>query len=121
MLFMLPFWAAGGMVAKQAAFDPFVSGTLSVGKFAWSVENKYAGRRISEREGPTERLRGATADVVAIVNGTPQAEIKLYTDSGMTAFGLGLSVEELEYLAGEINDHLSGIRAEKDSEERDGI
>ena len=110
LLFMLPFWAAGGMVAKNAVFDPFVSGSLTVGKFAWSVENKYAKKRISSKEGPTEQLRGATAEIVAVVNGVPQAEIKLYTDSGITAFGLGLSIEELEYIAGEINDHLQTIR-----------
>jgi len=116
LFFMLPFWAAGGMVAKQAAFDPFVSGNLSVGKFAWSVQNQYAGRIINEKEGATEQLRGATAEVVAVVNGVPQAEIKLYADSGMTAFGLGLSIEELEYLSGEINDHLNDIRTDEISE-----
>lgn len=114
LLFMLPFWAAGGMVAKNAVFDPFVSGSLTVGKFAWSVENKYAKKRISSKEGPTEQLRGSTAEIVAVINGVPQAEIKLYTDSGITAFGLGLSIEELEYLAGEINDHLQTIRKPQD-------
>jgi hypothetical protein len=116
LLFMLPFWVAGGLVAKQATYDPFVSGTLSVGEFAWSVQNQYAGRRINEKEGPTEQLRGATAEVVAVVNGVSQAEIKLYTDNGVSAFGLGLSIEELEYLSGEINNHLSDIRTDKISE-----
>ena len=116
LLFMLPFWAAGGMVAKNAVFDPFVSGTLQLGKFAWSVENTYARKSINRKEGPTEQLRGATAEIVAVVNGVPQAEIKLYTDKGMTAFGLGLSIDELEYIAGEINDHLSQIRETQDSE-----
>jgi len=116
LLFMLPFWAAGGMVAKNAVFDLFVSGMLQVGKFAWSVENNYARKSINKKEGPTEQLRGATAEIVAVVNGVPQGEIKLYTDKGMTAFGLGLSIEELEYIAGEINDHLSQIRETQDSE-----
>lgn len=116
LLFMLPFWAAGGMVAKNVVFDPFVSGTLQVGKFAWSVENNYAGKSINKKDGPTEQLRGATAEIVAVVNGVPQSEIKLYTDKGMTAFGLGLSIDELEYIAGEINDHLSQIRETQNSE-----
>lgn len=110
LLFMLPFWAAGGMVAKNAVFDPFVSGRLTVGEFYWSVENKYAGRRITQKEGPTEKLRGAKAEVVAIVNEKAQAEIKLFTDSGITAFGLGLNINELKYLAGEINSHLQRLR-----------
>eukprot|EP00980_Cylindrotheca_fusiformis_P008432 scaffold1784_cov116-Cylindrotheca_fusiformis.AAC.12 len=110
LLFMLPFWAAGGIVAKNAVFDPFVSGNLSVGEFYWSVSNNYAGKPINQREGPTEQLRGAKPEVVAIVNDVPQAELKLYTDTGMTAFGLGLSMEELEYLSGEINHHLSQLR-----------
>mmetsp|Transcript_12470 Transcript_12470/g.29743 ORF Transcript_12470/g.29743 Transcript_12470/m.29743 type:complete len:268 (-) Transcript_12470:5193-5996(-) len=113
LLFMLPFWAAGGMVAKNAVFDPFVSGELTVGEFYWCVENMYAGKRINQKEGPTEKLRGAEAEVVAVVNEKPQAEIKLYTDNGMTAFGLGLSIEELEYLAGEINNHLQRLRGSK--------
>lgn len=114
LLFMLPFWAAGGLVAKNAVFDPFVSGELSVGKFYWSVSNNYGGKQINQKEGPTEQLRGAKSEIVAVVNDVPQAEIKLYTDKGITAFGLGLSIEELEYLSGEINCHLSELRAKTD-------
>lgn len=109
LLFMLPFWAAGGMVAKSGWVDPFVSGTVVLGKYAWSVENTYLGKRINQKEGPTELLRGATAETIAVVNGKPQAELQLFTkNNGMTAaFGLGLSVEELEYLSDTINDHLN--------------
>lgn len=116
LLFLLPFWAAGGLVAKNAVVDPFVSGSLTIGEYAWSVENKYVGRKLNSKEGPTEQLRGAAAEVVAVVNSIPQAEIKLYTESGITAFGLGLSIEELEYLAGEINDHLSNFRTRERSD-----
>jgi hypothetical protein len=118
LLFMLPFWAAGGMVAKNAVFDPFVSGSLTVGEFYWSVANKYGGKQINQKEGATEQLRGAKAEVVAVVNDVPKAEIKLYTDSGITAFGLGLSIEELEYLSGEINHHLSELRASKEDSDQ---
>lgn len=112
LLFLLPFWAAGGVVAKDAIYDPFVAGRISIGQYAWEVENiVYGGRKVTSKEGPTEQLRGAKADVVGIVNGIPQAEVKLYTDKGVTAFGLGLSIEELEYLSSEINDHLNKLRS----------
>eukprot|EP00547_Thalassionema_nitzschioides_P001774 CAMPEP_0194215556 /NCGR_PEP_ID=MMETSP0156-20130528/17453_1 /TAXON_ID=33649 /ORGANISM="Thalassionema nitzschioides, Strain L26-B" /LENGTH=235 /DNA_ID=CAMNT_0038944099 /DNA_START=79 /DNA_END=787 /DNA_ORIENTATION=- len=111
LLFMLPFWAAGGLVAKNAIYDPFVAGRISVGQYAWEVENTFAGKTITSKEGPTEQLRGGKAKVVAVVNGIPQAEVKLYTNKGVTAFGLGLSVEELEYLSSKINDHLDKLRS----------
>ena len=96
-------------MAKSGWVDPFVSGTVVLGKYAWSVENTYLGKRINQKEGPTELLRGATAETIAVVNGKPQAELQLFTkNNGMTAaFGLGLSVEELEYLSDTINDHLN--------------
>lgn len=116
LLFMLPFWAAGGMVAKNAVYDPFVSGTLSIGEFAWELESNFAGKTVQSKEGPTDKLRGAASEVVAIVNERPQAEIKLYAEQGVSAFGLGLAVEELEYLAGKINDHLTTLREGGSSE-----
>ena len=50
-LFLLPFWMAGGMVAKQAVVDPFVSNKLSIGQYAWSVESKYANQGIQKKDG----------------------------------------------------------------------
>lgn len=114
LLFMLPFWAAGGLVAKTAVVDPFVSGALSVGEFYWKVENTYLGKTIQQKDGPTPQLRGAKAEIVGYVNDVPQAELKLYSESGNSAFGLGLSVEELEYLAESVNRYLQKMKMKGD-------
>ncbi|KAL1530159.1 hypothetical protein AB1Y20_001075 [Prymnesium parvum] len=110
-LFMLPFWAAGGLVAKSAVLDPFVSSQLSIGQFAWSLRTlAYGDAVLSQREGATDELRGAQAELVAYVNEIPQYELRLYSEGGMCSFGSTLSVDELEFLADEINQHLEGLR-----------
>lgn len=112
ILFMLPFWAAGGVVAKTAVVDPFVSTQLTIGRFAWSLRSTlYGGVVLKEQDGPTDQLSGVAAEVVAYVNGVPQCELQLYTDSGTTSFGLSLTLEELEVLEAEINEHLLELQA----------
>ena len=113
-LFFLPFWMVGGMVAKAAVVDPFISGKLTIGQFAWSLRGDYIGvAPIKEKHGPTDELRGANTEVVAIVNGIPQSELQLYGDMGVISFGLGLPSDELEYLVGEINDVLRSYNREE--------
>mmetsp|Transcript_1059 Transcript_1059/g.1516 ORF Transcript_1059/g.1516 Transcript_1059/m.1516 type:complete len:277 (-) Transcript_1059:740-1570(-) len=111
-LFMVPFWLAGGIVAKQAVVDPFVASELSIGKFAWSLGKRYAGKGLKKKEGSTNELRGAKVEVAVIVNGVPQAELRLYGEKGVSGFGLGLGGDELEYLAGEINSQLQKLKLE---------
>lgn len=124
LLFLAPFWLAGGMVAKTALYDPFVSSSLSIGRYAWSVERRYLqklGKLISAKreEGSTEMLGGASVELVIVVNGVPQYEIQLYSFRndgelvrGIASFGRGLDIEELQYLAGMVNNHLQSIRVE---------
>lgn len=109
-LFMLPFWASGGLVAKLAFYDPFLGGQLTIGQYAWSLKGTWLGLKKKEKDGATDDLRGAVAEVAAYVNGVPQAELRLYGSKGMVSLGLGLPLNELEYLAGEINQYLLGIR-----------
>mmetsp|Transcript_28746 Transcript_28746/g.40328 ORF Transcript_28746/g.40328 Transcript_28746/m.40328 type:complete len:311 (+) Transcript_28746:249-1181(+) len=115
-LFMLPFWAAGGLVAKTAVVDPFLSGKLTIGQYAWSLESNYiAGTTVKKKEGPTEQLQGCNVELVAIVNGVPQHELRLFsTKKGGISLGIGLPKEELDYLADEINEFLSNLPEEKD-------
>ena len=109
-LFMLPFWASGGLVAKLALYDPFLGGQLTIGQYAWSLKGTWLGLKKKEKDGATDDLRGAVAEISAYVNGAPQAELRLYGSNGMVSLGLGLPLDELEYLAGEINQYLLGIR-----------
>jgi len=109
-LFMLPFWAAGGLVAKSAVVDPFVATQLSIGQYAWSLKKSYAGQSVKEKDGPTEELRGAIVEMYAVVNGVPQYGLKLYGDKEVIGFGTGLPEAELQYLADEINEHLRKLR-----------
>jgi hypothetical protein len=118
---MLPFWAAGALVAKQAVVDPFVSSKLAIGRYAWSLQSIYGGNKgikLSEKEGATEELRGARPELTAIINGAPQYELKLYGEKGITSLPMGAQVseEELQYLADEINDHLREIQESPDPE-----
>jgi hypothetical protein len=139
LLFMLPFWVAGAVVAKTAVLDPCVSSQLTIGRrvrlelepklqgthrpsltrsapvrgrsYAWSLRSTaYRGVVLKEREGPTDDLRGAQAEVTAYINGAPQCELRLYGESGTSSLGLALSADELEYLEAEINGHLSALR-----------
>jgi hypothetical protein len=130
LLFMIPFWAAGGMVAKQAVVDPYLSFRLSVGQYAWSLRRTYAGKAATVKsvEGATDTLRGAVVEVGVVVNEVPQYELRLYTSSSsssssassssgddpangdVTTLGLGLALEELDYLAKEINSHLEKVK-----------
>jgi hypothetical protein len=109
-LFMLPFWAAGGLVAKNAVVDPFVGSRLELGQYAWSLTSRYAGRTLKRQEGATEQLRGARVELPVIVNGRPMFELKLYGDKKATVIASGFSEEELEYLAREINEHLRTVK-----------
>ena len=117
LLFMLPFWAAGGLVAKQAIVDPYMAFQLSIGEYAWSLSKTYTGKTVSKPvEGATDELQGALVELGVIVNEVPQYELRLYTNNnlrtkdGVTRLGLGLPKEELEYLAVEINNHLASIK-----------
>ena len=102
-LFLLPFWLSGGLVAKLAFYDPFLGGELTIGRYAWSLKGTYIGMKRKEKDGATAELRGAVAEVAAVVNGIPNAELRLYGEKGVVSLGLGLPRDELEYLASEIN------------------
>jgi hypothetical protein len=124
-LFMVPFWAAGGMVAKQAVVDPFVSNTVTIGQYAWSVEQRYGsikrGPVIQKQEGSTADLQGAKVECPMIVNNVPQYQLNLYSTgrtgrTGMTSLGVGLPEEELQKVAAEINSYLKSLSREEEED-----
>lgn len=120
--FMLPFWLAGGFVAKNALVDPFTSSQLSLGKYAWSLKTSYGPKELRQVEGSTQDLRGASVEDLNVqVNGKPFYELKLYGDRGVTGFGNGLEPQELEYLASVINKHLQEVKRDDVSRGDDGI
>ena len=112
-LFMVPFWYAGGKVAKMAVVDPFISSKLSIGDYLWTLEKNYFQKRgkltSKTKDGPTEIIQGASVEVGMVVNNVPRYELRLYLDDGTISFGNGLSYDELEYLAEVINDRLDNV------------
>ena len=109
-LFMLPFWVAGGAVAKQTLYDPAKATTLSIGEFAWELEQRVAGVSVSSDAGSTDECDGACVEVAAYVNGVPTHVLRL--QCGVNVFGLGggLPLAELEWIAEEVNSHLCRLR-----------
>ena len=112
-LFMAPFWLAGGVIAKTAIVDPFVSSKLTIGDFLWIIEKTYF-RRIGKltsktKEGSTESLKGSSVEVGLVVNKVPRYELRLFFDGETLSFGSGLSYDELEYLSKTINEHCAEI------------
>mmetsp|Transcript_9540 Transcript_9540/g.28519 ORF Transcript_9540/g.28519 Transcript_9540/m.28519 type:complete len:256 (-) Transcript_9540:26-793(-) len=115
--FLAPFWMAGGMVLKTTLLDPAKSTTLSIGEFAWELRQELPGGvRVSEDRGSTEELAGADVAVSVITNGVPSYVCRLV--AGATAWGVGdgLSREELEWIASEINDQLSSYEKNRETE-----
>jgi len=113
VLFMVPFWLAGGAVVKQTVLDPAKATTLSIGAYAWELTQKTAGVRLKSAEGPTEELLSANVDVAAYVNGVPTFVLNLVASSpsGQQSYriGGGLAEQELEWIAGEVNEFLTEI------------
>lgn len=117
VLFMAPFWLAGGVVAKTAVYDPFISSTFSIGQYLWTLEKKYLGKSgigTKNQEGSTESLKGAAVELAMVVNGVGRYQLRLFVnndgnDSSIT-FGNGLRPEELEYVSRVINDHLALLK-----------
>jgi hypothetical protein len=111
-LFMVPFWAAGAIVAKQLLVDPFVSNTVTIGQYAWSVEKHYLAGNVQKQEGSTADLQCAKVECSMIVNDVPQqSQLNLYGGgrTGMTSLGVGLPEEELQKVAAVINSYLKSL------------
>lgn len=120
ILLMAPFWLAGGVVAKTAVYDPFISSTFSVGQYLWTLEKKYLSKSVGgglntrKKEGPTESLKGAAVELAMVMNGVGRYQLRLFVnnddnDSSIT-FGNGLPPEELEYVSRVINDHIALLK-----------
>lgn len=109
---MMPFWLAGGLVAKQSLVDPLVGSELEIGKYAWSYSSRFAGKNIKRQEGATEDLLVARSEIALVVNGRPQYALTLYGSNQSTSFVLPMTMaeEDVEHLTSIINDHLQNVR-----------
>ena len=113
LLFMVPFWLAGGLVVKQTVIDPALATEVSIGRYAWSCKAVGPGGVvIKEREGATDDLRGATAEIAAYVNGVPQCALRLLVDGAEpVSLGASLAPDELDAIADQINAFLDDVEA----------
>ena len=113
LLFMVPFWLAGGLVVKQTVIDPALATEVSIGRYAWSCKAVGPGGVVvKEREGATDDLRGATAEIAAYVNGVPQCALRLLVDGAEpVSLGASLAPDELDAIADQINAFLDDVDA----------
>ena len=109
-LFMLPFWLAGGVVAKQTVVDPVKATSLSIGVFAWELQQTAVGLPLKSFSGASDELDGCRVEVAAYVNGVPQHVLRLFAGTQAWSIGDGLTVVELEYIAAEVNAHLDTLK-----------
>mmetsp|Transcript_12051 Transcript_12051/g.25664 ORF Transcript_12051/g.25664 Transcript_12051/m.25664 type:complete len:263 (-) Transcript_12051:157-945(-) len=115
-LFMAPFWLAGGVVAKSAVYDPFISSSLSIGQYLWTLEKRYlksnlGSLKTKKEEGPTQSLSEATVELAMVVNNVGQYQLRLFFEGNNDSltFGKGLAREELEDLSRVINGHCATL------------
>jgi hypothetical protein len=101
-MFMLPFWIAGGAVAKAGVVDPLVRQKFTLGQYAWSLTKEIAGQTIQKVDRPTERLRGVKLRVIDYVNEIPRYELQLQLNGQYDkknndySFGLWVGEENLD-------------------------
>ena len=118
-LFMLPFWLAGGAVAKQTIVDPAKATALSIGEIGWELSQTAVGVRLSSADGPSEELDYADVDVAAYVNGIPTYVLRLVAGVNVYNVGTGLAEAELEWIATEINNHLGAMETQRSLTEKE--
>ena len=55
---------------------------------------------------------GASVDLAMVVNNVPQYQLRVFVDREKQSIncGKGLALDELEYLAGIINDHIAKLK-----------
>jgi hypothetical protein len=116
-LFMVPFWAAGGLVAKSSLIDPFTATTLEIGDHAWHIRRSVAGRIVWQKWGATNDIDRAESYVALYRDDEPARyelilhgpNVKLF--GGVTTAGSSSwSPTELERLQDTINEHLDRIQ-----------
>jgi hypothetical protein len=90
LMFMLPFWIAGGVVAKAGVVDPLVRQKFTLGKYAWSLTKEIAGQTIQKVEKPTERLQGVSVRLLDIINEVPRYELELLMSGESDNYSFGI-------------------------------
>jgi hypothetical protein len=114
-LFMVPFWAAGGLVAKSSLIDPFTATTLEIGDHAWNICRSVAGRIVWQKWGATADIDRAEAYVALYRDDEPARYELILHGPNVKLFGVttagssSWSLTELERLQDTINEHLDRI------------
>ncbi|KAG7373378.1 hypothetical protein IV203_034102 [Nitzschia inconspicua] len=90
LMFMLPFWVAGGAVAKAGVVDPLVRQKLRLGRYAFSLTKEIAGQTIQKVEKPTARIQGVSIRLVDIINEVPRYELELLMSGGADRYSFGI-------------------------------
>jgi hypothetical protein len=115
-LFMVPFWAAGGLVAKSSLIDPFTATTLEIGVHAWHIRRTIAGRIVWQKWGATADIDRAEAYVALYRDDEPARYELILHGPNVKLFGVttagsssSWSPTELERLQDTINEHLDRI------------
>jgi hypothetical protein len=108
--FSIPFWAAGGFLAKESAGKLTVSFQLRMERKTWAIKVRAVrGIKLRSIEGDLEDLDGMRIPNLGSINDTPVLALELVEGVRKTNFGLGLSLVELEWIALELQAYLRDV------------
>jgi len=133
--FLLPFYLAGGLVAKSALVEPFTTTELSIGVYGWSLCTSRYGKTKEVASGATpdlqravviERARETTTTATGsnqdgrrrVIQQYPRYELRLVFAAGnnnQRSLAIGSTFDNLEepaQLAQTINQQLDKLRSE---------
>lgn len=132
--FLLPFYLAGGLVAKSALVEPFTAKGLSIGLYRWSLCTSRYGKTKEVASGATqdlhravvvERRTATTTTAITKQDGSrraiqqyPRYELQLVLAAGsnrqrpLTIGSMFDNWEEPTQLADTINQQLEKVRSE---------
>ena len=120
-LFMVPFWIAGGAVAKSGVIDPLIKQKLSLGQYAWTITKEIAGKTIEKVDRPTEYIQNVELQLVDYINEVPRYTIvfKLSNGSHLKDYSFGIwmgpdNIQEATSLLEKINKQLQKFKLIKE-------
>jgi len=105
--FSIPFWLAGGSLAKKTVYGAAASEALTIDENLYSVKQVAFGKEIGGGAGDRDDLVDCGIVTTGYVNSRPVRCIKFRTRGSTDRdFGMSLSESEVQWICSEVRDFL---------------